>query len=50
MKLYWRYKKNGKWTWRAAVGIKENDICFDCWSKLDLELYNQSLSSVQEEE
>jgi len=18
MKLYWRYKKNGKWTWRAV--------------------------------
>ena len=21
MKLYWRYKKNGKWTWTAA-GIR----------------------------
>jgi len=19
MKLYWRYKKDGKWTWRAAT-------------------------------
>ena len=19
MKLYWRYKKNGAWTWKAAV-------------------------------
>ncbi len=49
MKLYWRVKIDGKWTWRPAVGIKENDICFDCWSKLDLELYNQS-RSLQEEE
>jgi len=21
MKLYWRYKKDGKWTWRAATII-----------------------------
>ncbi len=28
MKLYWRYKKNGKWTWRFA---QERQIqCPDC--------------------
>jgi len=25
-KLYWRLKKNGKWTWRAAEAIYEEDI------------------------
>ena len=22
MKLYWRYRKNGKWTWKAAKTIQ----------------------------
>jgi len=25
MKLYWRYKKNGKWTWTAADVSSEDD-------------------------
>ena len=27
MKLYWRYKKNGKWTWTPAVIDNEDDNC-----------------------
>lgn len=23
MKLYWRYKKDGKWTWKAATNLQE---------------------------
>ncbi len=23
MKLYWRYKKDGKWTWKAARDLDE---------------------------
>ena len=25
MKLYWRIKRNGKWTWRPAVTITRDD-------------------------
>jgi len=26
MKLYWRYKKNGAWTWKAANVVSEDNI------------------------
>ena len=28
MKLYWRYKKDGKWTWKRACseGLGSNDV------------------------
>ena len=25
MKLYWRIKKNGKWTWRAAI-VRDSSV------------------------
>ena len=25
MKLYWRYKKDGKWTWKSAKIVEEYD-------------------------
>jgi hypothetical protein len=25
-KLYWRYKKDGKWTWKAALDNKTGEI------------------------
>jgi len=25
MKLYWRFKKNGKWTWKAADTWRNGD-------------------------
>jgi hypothetical protein len=25
MKLYWRFKKNGKWTWKAAKRYEPGD-------------------------
>ena len=27
-KLYWRYKKDGKWTWRSAVDLGKDDEGF----------------------
>ena len=29
-KLYWRYKKDGKWTWRAALDVGKDDAGFIC--------------------
>jgi hypothetical protein len=29
-KLYWRYKKNGKWTWRTAVDVGKDEDGFIC--------------------
>ena len=29
-KLYWRYKKDGKWTWRPAVDVGCDDAGFIC--------------------
>ena len=29
MKLYWRYKKDGKWTWKPAlVGYDQDKQCY----------------------
>lgn len=30
MKLYWRYKKNGSWTWKPAVDVGKDDEGFIC--------------------
>ena len=30
MKLYWRYKKHGKWTWKAAVDVGKDEAGFIC--------------------
>ena len=27
-KLYWRYKKDGKWTWRAAIDVGKDEDGF----------------------
>jgi hypothetical protein len=29
-KLYWRMKKNGKWTWRPAVDVGKDEAGFIC--------------------
>ena len=29
-KLYWRYKKDGKWTWRAALDVGKDEAGFIC--------------------
>jgi hypothetical protein len=29
-KLYWRYKKDGKWTWRAALDVGKDEEGFIC--------------------
>jgi hypothetical protein len=29
-KLYWRYKKDGKWTWTAAVDVGKDEAGFIC--------------------
>ncbi len=30
VKLYWRYKKDGSWTWKAAVDVGKDDAGFVC--------------------
>lgn len=30
MKLYWRIKKEGKWTWRPAVDVGSDEAGFIC--------------------
>jgi len=40
-KLYWRYKKNGKWTWRPATGLSELLLQTE---------YAELISQYQEEE
>ena len=27
MKLYWRFKKNGKWTWQSVLCTFDQGIC-----------------------
>ena len=36
-KLYWRVKKNGKWTWRPAVDVGKDDDGFTCVMPLEEE-------------
>jgi hypothetical protein len=31
-KLYWRYKKEGKWTWKAAMVIVNNAVSVTAYS------------------
>ena len=37
MKLYWRYKKAGKWTWVAAQTMETNDGTVVLYGKLPKE-------------
>ena len=46
-KLYWRVKKNGKWTWRAATAEQLRE----CKCKIPCIVYclNQDFEEVEEE-
>lgn len=46
MKLYWRIKKNGKWTWTPWTWSDEDFE--NLWLK-EIELENQSVPSAEEE-
>jgi len=36
-KLYWRVKRDGKWTWRPAVDVGEDENGFTCVIPLEEE-------------
>lgn len=46
MKLYWRIKKNGKWTWTPWTWSDED---FETLWLKEIELENQSVPSAEEE-
>ena len=43
-KLYWRHKKNGKWTWIAASIVHEE------WTADELTVYIDNVPGKEEEE
>ncbi len=45
MKLYWRYKKNGNWTWKPAIEVNR-----DCCEYLSVMPANWIIPESEEEE